>query len=46
MLRSRFSNDVFFDEEPRKKKVQWKWILLAILSLVAFRIILGHGIKI
>jgi hypothetical protein len=46
LLRSRFSNEIFFDEEPRKLNLNWLWVLITLFLLVAFRVILGHGIRI
>jgi hypothetical protein len=34
----------FFDEEPVKVKMNWGVVLIAILALVAFRVLLGIGI--
>jgi branched-subunit amino acid transport protein len=45
ILRARVANDLFFDEEPRKIRLHWKWILATILALVIFRILFWKGIR-
>ncbi|MGE5424110.1 MAG: hypothetical protein ACM3N9_02030, partial [Syntrophothermus sp.] len=46
ILRSRFSNELFFDEEPRKIRFYPWWILSALIVMIAFRIIFGIGVRI
>ncbi len=43
---ARFSNDLFFDEEPRRIHIKWVWILISILSFILFRIYFWKGVRI
>lgn len=45
MIRVRFMNDAFFDEELPAVKPWWLWILAALVLVPAFRLILGHGVN-
>ena len=45
VLRSRFASDLFFDEEPRKIRIKWAWMLAMGVILVAFRILFWKGIR-
>jgi hypothetical protein len=46
LLRARFSDDLFFDEEPRKIRIKWVWILISILLFILFRVYFWKGIRI
>jgi hypothetical protein len=46
LLNARFSDDLFFDEEPRKIRIKWVWILISILILIFFRIYFWKGVRI
>ncbi|MGA2824173.1 MAG: hypothetical protein ABSE72_11675 [Bacteroidales bacterium] len=46
MLRARFSNDLFFDEEPRKIRIKWVWVLITLASFILFRIYFWKGVRI
>ena len=46
ILRARFSNDLFFDEEPRKIRIKWVWIFLTIVAFLLFRIWFWKGVRI
>jgi hypothetical protein len=46
ILRARFSNDLFFDEEPRKIRIKWFWIFGTILAFSLFRFYFWKGIRI
>jgi hypothetical protein len=46
ILRARVTNDLFFDEEPRKIRIKWFWILGTILALALFRIYFWKGVRI
>jgi len=37
ILRARFSNDLFFDEEPKVIHINWGWISSSILAIILFR---------
>jgi hypothetical protein len=45
LIRARFTNDLFFDEEPRKIRFKWLWILATIAAIVLFRIYFFRGIR-
>ena len=45
-LRSRLSNDLFFDEEPRTIRVYWLWVIAAFILLAGFRLLLQHGLRV
>jgi hypothetical protein len=45
-VRARVFGNMYFDEEPKKIKLMWPWLLAALLLLPAFRIIFGMGIRI
>lgn len=45
IIRSRFSNELFFDEEKRKIHPFYWWIFSAIAVLIAFRVIFGIGVR-
>ncbi len=45
-IRARFFGNMYFDEEPKKIKVMWPWLLAALLLIPAFRFIFGMGIRI
>jgi hypothetical protein len=46
ILRARLSNDLFFDEEPRKIHIKWVWILITLASFILFRIYFWKGVRI
>jgi hypothetical protein len=46
LIRARYTNDLFFDEEPRKFSLQWIWIFTAIAVLVLFRTFFWIGVRI
>ena len=46
LLHARFSDDLFFDEEPRKISIKWVWILISILLVVLFRVYFWKGVRI
>jgi hypothetical protein len=46
LLHARFSDDLFFDEEPRKISIKWVWILISILLFVLFRVYFWKGVRI
>lgn len=46
LLRTRNSNELFFDEEPRKIRIRWYWISAAIVALLLFRILFWKGVRI
>jgi hypothetical protein len=46
ILRARLTNDLFFDEEPRKIRIKWVWILITILAFILFRIWFWKGVRI
>jgi hypothetical protein len=46
ILRARLSNDLFFDEEPRKIRIKWLWIFTTITAFILFRIYFWKGIRI
>jgi hypothetical protein len=46
IIRSRFSNELFFDEGPRKIKFYWTYILAVLILIPLYRIIFGTGITI
>ncbi len=37
-------NNIYFDEDPRRIKLQWKHLLIAVVIFTAFRIIFSNGI--
>ena len=45
-IRARFFGNMYFDEEPKKIKLMWPWLLAAVLIIPAFRIIFGIGLRI
>ncbi len=45
LLRSINLQDLFFDEDPRKVKIVVRYIILAILLGIVFRVVLSIGIK-
>jgi len=45
ILRARFSNPLFFDEEPRKIKIKWIWILITLAAIILFRIYFWRGVR-
>jgi hypothetical protein len=44
LLRASMSNDLFFEEVPRRIILRWDWILLTITVIVLFRIYFRTGI--
>jgi hypothetical protein len=46
VLRARLTNDLFFDEEPRKIRIRWVWILITILAFILFRFLFWKGVRI
>jgi len=46
ILHARLTNDLFFDEEPRKIRIKWIWIFGAILAFALFRIYFWNGVRI
>ncbi len=46
LLNARFSDDLFFDEEPRKIRIKWVWILISVLILILFRVYFWKGVRI
>jgi hypothetical protein len=46
LLMGRMTNDLYYDEDPRKIRFFWWWLLAALILVPAFRIILEEGIKI
>jgi hypothetical protein len=45
LLQAYKSNDLFFDEDPRKIKIRWDWILLTCTAILLFRIFFWTGIR-
>ena len=45
-VRARFFGNMYFDEDPKKIKLMWPWILAAIILIPAFRFFFGIGIRI
>jgi hypothetical protein len=45
IIRTRFASDLFFDEEPRKIRLHWIWILAGIISLLIFRGYFWSGVR-
>lgn len=45
ILRARFTNDLYFDEEPRKIRIKWVWIFITILAFVSFRMWFWNGVR-
>lgn len=45
MIRARYMIDFFFDEEPRKIRLQWLWILASVAAILLFRIYFFRGIR-
>jgi hypothetical protein len=45
ILGARFKTDLFFDEEPRKIRIKWLWILVTLAVLILFRIFFWRGIR-
>jgi len=37
-------NEIYFDEEPRKISIKWKYLLITVITFTAFRFIFGSGI--
>ncbi len=46
ILRARYTNDLYFDEEPRKIRIKWVWIFITILAFILFRIWFWNGVRI
>ena len=46
IIRSRFRNELFFDQDPRNIHVYGWWVLAIIILLPVFRILFGMGIRI
>jgi len=46
ILRARLTNDLFFDEEPRRIRIKWVWIFITILAFILFRIWFWKGVRI
>jgi hypothetical protein len=46
MLRARLSQTIYFDEEPRIIRIRWIWIMITIVTLIIFRILFWHGIRV
>jgi hypothetical protein len=44
-IRARFFGKMYFDEDPKKIRIMWPWILAALFLLPALRFVLGHGIR-
>ena len=42
---ARLTEDIYFDNEPRKIRISWKWLVVTIPLLVLFRIIFGIGVR-
>jgi hypothetical protein len=45
IIRAKFSSTMYFDEEPKKIRLLWPWILAAMILLPMFRIIFGIGVR-
>jgi hypothetical protein len=45
IIRAPFFGKMYFDQEPKKVKLMWPWILAALILIPAFRILLGIGIR-
>ncbi len=45
LIRARLSKDLFFDEEPRKIRIKWVWILISLIAWVLFRIYFWIGVR-
>ncbi|MCD4682584.1 MAG: hypothetical protein K8R86_04805, partial [Bacteroidales bacterium] len=37
-------NEIYFDEEPRKISLKWKYFIITVVIFTAFRFIFGSGI--
>ena len=46
ILLARYTNDLYFDEEPRKIRIKWVWILITILVFFLFRMWFWNGVRI
>jgi hypothetical protein len=44
-LRTRNTNELFFDEEPRKISIKWVWIFITILAVILFRVWFWKGVR-
>jgi hypothetical protein len=45
IIYARFSDDLFFDEEPRKIQIKWIWISISFLVLLLFRFFFWKGVR-
>jgi hypothetical protein len=45
-IRARFFGTMYFDEDLKKIKVMWPWLIAALILIPAFRIIFGMGIRV
>jgi hypothetical protein len=45
IIYARYSQELFFDEEPREIKVNWRWIVASLLMLILFRVYFGIGVR-
>jgi hypothetical protein len=45
ILRARFTNNLFFDEEPRRIRIKWVWIFVTIGCFLLFRIYFWRGVR-
>jgi hypothetical protein len=45
IIRARFFGNIYFDEDPRKIRIFWLWLLFMVLFVTAYRIIFGIGIR-
>jgi len=45
ILSARFKTELFFDEDPRKIRIYWIWIMITLLVLILFRIYFWRGIR-
>jgi hypothetical protein len=46
LIRARSTQDIYFDEDPRKISISWRWAGISLAAIVAFRVIFGIGVRI
>ena len=42
---ARSSEDIYFDDDPRKIRISWRWLMVALPLLALFRIIFAIGVR-